>query len=71
MANNKEREMIARSLLRNLNNTIQVAKELDIPVVFDDEQEENIVFYFNEEYGKIFVDKSFIVRKDVEECQKK
>ena len=50
----------AQHIVDQLNGIIESASKLDIPVVYNDEQSNNIVFYFNEEYGKIFVDKSFI-----------
>ena len=50
----------AQHIADKLNKMIEKANEFGVPVVYDDEQINNVVFYFNEEYGKIFIDKSWI-----------
>ena len=48
-----------------LNKTIEEANKKGIPVVYNATQTNSLVFYFNEEYGKIFIDKSLIKNKEV------
>jgi len=53
-------QQIAQTIVNSFENLVEAARINGTPIRYDDSTEEDLVLYFNEEYSKIFVDKSFI-----------
>lgn len=51
---------LPEDIVDKLNNIIKESEASGIPVRFNNETTQPVCFYFNKEYGKIFVDKFFL-----------